>query len=82
MGAPIDFKNTPLLVNCLVATLSASDVELGLSPASYITYSSDNQGFYITLKSAYISTDVVVDTLKQTGLPRNIGFQSHRAKFW
>lgn len=69
MEVPMDFKNTPLPVNCLIATLSASDVELGLPPAGYFTYFSDNQGFSIILKAVHTSKDLIIDILKQTRLP-------------
>ena len=68
MGAPACFMETTLLVRCIAATVSASDIELGLPPEGFFTYSSD-QKFSIALKSVHSGQKLFFDNLQQTQRP-------------
>lgn len=85
VGTPACFMDTTLLVRCLAATLSTSDIELGLPPEGLFTYSDDRK-FSIALESAHIGETVNFDNLQQTHGPspdnmdRNVSSQSQGAK--
>ena len=69
VGAPKDFRTTPLLVRCIVATLFTSNIELGLPPEGFFTYLSDEQKFSIALESAHTGKKPNFEILQQTQRP-------------
>lgn len=56
---------TTLLVRCIAATVSASNIKLGLPSEDFFTYSSD-QNFSIALKSVHSGQKLFFDNLEQT----------------
>lgn len=69
VGAPANFLDNTLLVRCVVATLVASNVDLGLPPEDLFTHLSDNQDTCITLKSAHTDKTLQFDILERTLRP-------------
>lgn len=68
MGAPAYFMENTLLVRCIAATVSAADIELGLPPEGFFTYSND-QKFSIALESVHTGQKLFFDNLQQTQWP-------------
>lgn len=69
VGAPANFLDNTLLVHCVVATLVASNFDLGLPPEDLFTHLSDNQDTCITLKSAHTDKTLQFDILERTLRP-------------
>lgn len=68
IGAPAYFMKTTLLVRCIAATVSATDIELGLPPDGFFTYKND-QKFSIALESTHTGQKLFFDNLQQTQWP-------------
>lgn len=69
VGAPVNFKDNTVLVRCIAATLSASDIELGLPPEGLFTHLSGNQDSCITLQSAHTDKKIHFEILERSLRP-------------
>lgn len=69
IGVPVNFMNNTVLVHSIAATLSASNIKLGLFPKGLFTYLSGNQDSYITFKLMYTDKKIYFEILKRSLKP-------------
>lgn len=65
----MNFKDNTVLICCIAATLSTSNIELGLLPEGFFTYLSGNQDSCITLQSAHIDKKIHFEILERSLQP-------------